>query len=140
MQVARRSAATFFQGSPKPIRVKRVLIVDDNTDLRRMMKAALELEGYAVDEAANGREALTRQRSRPATIVITDIFMPEADGFETIASLRKEFPAIKILVMSGDGKLSRREYLSTAKLLDVEGTLKKPFDMESLLKTLRALG
>jgi CheY-like chemotaxis protein len=66
--------------------------VDDEADMRLTVKLSLELAGYAVEVAANGREALEVQRMRPADVLITDIFMPDADGFEAIDSFRSEFP------------------------------------------------
>ena len=80
---------------------KRLLVVDDDADMRLTLKLALELAGYAVDVAGNGREALELQRRQPADVLITDIFMPDADGFEAIDAFRKEFPTTKIVVVSG---------------------------------------
>src|SRR5258708_3051569 len=71
-------------------RRERILVVDDNEDMRLTMKALLEHEGYEVELAANGREALEVQRARPARVLVTDLFMPDADGFETIERFRKE--------------------------------------------------
>ena len=88
-------------------RVTRVLVVDDNADMRLTMKLLLEHEGYEVELGANGREALEVQRARPSQVLITDLFMPDADGFETIERFRKEFPQIRIIAMSGGGSSSR---------------------------------
>lgn len=117
-----------------------ILIADDNAALRRSLKLALEAEGYRVRLAANGAEALAAQRVRPADVLITDIFMPESDGFETIDAFRRAYPATRILVMSGDAQLARGEYLAVAALIGVDATLKKPFETEALLEALRALG
>ena len=118
---------------------KRVLVVDDDADMRLTLKLALELAGYGVEVAANGREALARQRSSPAEVLITDIFMPDADGFEAIDAFRKEFPATKIVVVSGGAQFSKRNYLPDAELIGVEGTLQKPFDVDTLLGLLNRL-
>jgi CheY-like chemotaxis protein len=114
----------------------RILIVDDDADMRLTLKLALELAGYQVAEAANGRDALERQRAAPADVVITDIFMPESDGFEAIDGLRRQFPATKVIVMSGGAQLTRRDYLPDAELAGADATLQKPFDIDELLKTL----
>ena len=119
--------------------MNRVLLVDDNLDMRHMLKEALEIEGYVVQEAANGREALELQRRRPFRVLITDIFMPDADGFETIDSFRKEFPAIKIVVISGDARVAKRDYLEAAKLIGADATLLKPFEPNALIEALRSL-
>ena len=119
--------------------VKRVLVVDDDADMRLSLQLALEMAGYSVRAAANGRDALEAQAREPADIVITDIFMPEADGFEIIDSLHARFPGTKIVVISGAGKISKREYLSTAAIIGVDATVQKPFDVDALIATLGSL-
>jgi CheY-like chemotaxis protein len=118
---------------------KRILVVDDDADMRLTLKLALELAGYAVEVAANGREALELQRRIPAEILITDIFMPDADGFEAIDAFRHEFPQTKIVVVSGGAQFTKRDYLPDAALIGVDATLQKPFEIETLLKTLESL-
>jgi DNA-binding response OmpR family regulator len=116
-----------------------IILVEDDADQRLSLKLALELSGFAVREAANGREALALQRERAARILITDIFMPESDGFELIDTLRKEFPQTKIVAVSGGGHFAKADYLSQAKLIGADATLQKPFEIEALVGTLRAL-
>lgn len=116
-----------------------IVLVEDNADLRLMLKRALELAGYPVREAGDGRRALALQRERPSPFLITDIFMPESDGFEAIAAFRREFPQTKIIAVSGGGQRARHDYLADAKLMGVDATLHKPFEFETLLDTLRAL-
>jgi DNA-binding NtrC family response regulator len=117
---------------------KRVLVVDDDADMRLTLKLALELAGYTVEEAANAREALQVQRERPAEVLITDIFMPDADGFEAIDAFRSEFPRTRIVVVSGGAQFTKRDYLPDAELIGVDGTLQKPFDIDKLLGLLKA--
>jgi two-component system response regulator YesN len=118
---------------------KRLLIVDDDADMRLSLKLALEMAGYTAELAADGREALAIQQQRPADVLITDIFMPESDGFEVIDAVRRGFPQTRIVVISGGAKLARREYLLDAALMDVDAILPKPFDVEALLQTLDAI-
>jgi DNA-binding NtrC family response regulator len=118
---------------------KRVLVVDDDADMRLTLKLALELAGYDVDMASNGREALEAQRRRAADVLVTDIFMPDADGFEAIDAFRREFPATKIVVVSGGAQFTKRDYLPDAELMGVDATLQKPFDVDTLLALLRTL-
>jgi CheY-like chemotaxis protein len=128
-------------GSKREVRnVRNVLIADDDASLRSALKLALEANGYEVRLAANGGEALALQRKSPAHVLITDIFMPESDGFEAIDGFRKAFPATKIIAMSGDAKRAKREYLSAAALIGVDATLKKPFQVVTLLQALQSLG
>jgi two-component system, chemotaxis family, chemotaxis protein CheY len=119
--------------------VRNILIADDNAAVRQSLKAVLEAAGYQVRLAAHGGEALARQREMPADILITDIFMPESDGFEAIDLFRKDFPQTKIIAMSGDVTRTKHEYLPAAALMGVEATLKKPFQAEELLGILRSL-
>jgi len=118
---------------------KRLLVVDDDADMRLTLKLALEIAGYAVEVAANGREAVARQRETPCDVLITDIFMPDADGFEAIDSFRREFPATRIVVVSGGAQFTKRDYLPDAALIGVDATLQKPFEIETLLETLKSL-
>ena len=118
---------------------KRLLVVDDDADMRLTLKLALELAGYGVDVAANAREALAVQRAKPADILITDIFMPDADGFEAIDAFRKEFPQTKIVVVSGGAQFTKRDYLPDAELIGVDATLQKPFDVDKLLSVLQQI-
>ena len=71
----------------------RVLVIDDNQDVRDLIQFILEGAGYSVELAPDGEAGLRSQRARPADVVITDIFMPNQDGLETIARLREEYPA-----------------------------------------------
>ena len=114
-----------------------ILVVDDNPDLGMTLKMALELEGYRAEVATTGSEALVRQRQNPAQVVITDIFMPDSDGFELIATVKREFPKTRIVVMSGGGQRVKRDYLSSAELMGVDATLQKPFEIDELLNVLR---
>jgi CheY-like chemotaxis protein len=117
-----------------------VLIADDDPALREALKLALEAAGYRVRVAAHGGEAFSLQAQNPADILVTDIFMPESDGFEAIDRFRRKFPATKIVAMSGDAKRAKLEYLPVAALMGVDATLKKPFKTDELLQTLRMLG
>jgi CheY-like chemotaxis protein len=79
----------------------RILVIEDNLDLRDYLRLALETEGYQALTARNGEEALGYLNGHPVDVVLTDIFMPEMDGIETIAALRKLFPDIRVIAMSG---------------------------------------
>jgi CheY-like chemotaxis protein len=118
---------------------KRILVADDDADMRLTLKLALEIAGYAVDVAANAREALAVQRAQPAQVLITDIFMPDADGFEAIDAFRKEFPQTRIVVVSGGAQFTKRDYLPDAELIGVDATLQKPFDVDQLLAVLQRI-
>ena len=118
---------------------ERLLVVDDDADMRLTLKLALELAGYSVDMTANDRETIELQRKQPADVLITDIFMPDADGFEAIDAFRHEFPQTKIVVVSGGAQFTKRDYLPDAELIGVDATLQKPFDVDTLLGLLQRL-
>jgi CheY-like chemotaxis protein len=118
---------------------KRVLVIDDNPDMRRTMQALLETEGFTVVVAADGEEALRRQRELPAAVVITDIFMPGKEGIETIYELRKQFPQTKIIVISGGLRAKGADYFSVARELGAVKAFKKPFEPNELIEAVREL-
>lgn len=111
----------------------RILIIDDDFDLASIIRVALENYGFEVSIARNGQRALAAQRSCPADVVVTDIFMPEMDGIETIAALQKEFPRTGIIVMSAGSKAGQLDYLRVARMLGAAKCLRKPFDLAELI-------
>jgi CheY-like chemotaxis protein len=116
---------------------KRVLVIDDNPDMRRTMQALLESEGFVVSVAADGEEGLRLQRDFAADVVITDIFMPGREGIETIFELRKEFPHTRIIVMSGAARAQGPDYFSVARELGAARALRKPFAPQELFDAIR---
>ena len=121
-------------------RATRVLVVDDNADMRLSAKLLLESEGYVVELAKNGEEAMRVQRARPSQILITDLFMPDVDGLETVQSFRAAYPDMPIIVISGGGSTphAKADHLSVARELGVR-TLRKPFDPKVLIEALRSV-
>jgi CheY-like chemotaxis protein len=115
-----------------------IILCDDNMDQRTALRLALEQAEYSVREAANGHEALALQCQRASLVLITDIFMPEADGFELIDAVKKQFPETKIIVISGSKK-TIVDYLASARMIGIEATFQKPFKVDALLKTLERL-
>ena len=78
-----------------------ILVVDDEDQIRRLVCETLEQAGYHVTEARDGKEALQQYRQGPADLVIMDILMPNQDGLETTVVLRREYPDVKIIVITG---------------------------------------
>jgi DNA-binding response OmpR family regulator len=117
----------------------RILVVDDNEDMRSMLKLCLEADGFDVEVARNGQLALERLQQAPADVVVTDLFMPDQDGIETILELRKRFPEVRIVAMSGWTSSEGSDYLRVAREIGALETLKKPFDPQQLSRLLRAL-
>ncbi|MDY6987588.1 MAG: response regulator [Thermodesulfobacteriota bacterium] len=117
----------------------RILVVDDDVQIREMLRQLLERAGYEVAEAPDGRQGIRLYRQEPADLVITDIIMPEKEGLETIRELRRDFPDVKILAISGGGRVLADEYLRLAKQFGAERTLAKPFDQKELLEAVHEL-
>ena len=111
----------------------RVLILDDNLDLLDSLALVLESAGHEVDTAPSAEHALASQRKRPADVLITDIFMPDTDGLEAVATFRSGWPAIKIIAMSGGGRMAKGNYLDTAKVAGADAVLHKPVEPSKLL-------
>lgn len=117
----------------------RVLVIDDTEDVRASTQVALQAEGFQVSVAANGREGMSLLRKQVADVVVTDILMPEQDGVETIAQLRREFPDIKIIAISGGLSRTGFDYLLVPTQLGVARILRKPFDIQELVRLIREL-
>ena len=114
-----------------------ILLVDDDEFFRGMLYSTLTKIGYQVTEARNGIEALAHYHHARVVVdvVITDLFMPEKEGLETISELREKAPGLKIIAMSAGGRGGRedaREYLKVAKIMGVDGMLLKPFSIDEL--------
>lgn len=113
----------------------RILIIDDLPMVRQMVCDMLRAEGFTVAEAANGRDGLAKMREEPADLVITDIIMPEMEGVETVLALKKAYPSLQIIAMSGGGRGANYDFLDAAAKLGASRTLRKPFTRQELLET-----
>ncbi|MGB9610695.1 MAG: response regulator [Bryobacteraceae bacterium] len=110
---------------------KRILVVDDDPGVREVIRSMLESAGYTVLAAENGREAMKVLRSATVDLILTDLVMPEQEGIETIKTLRRDYPDLKVIAMSG---AFGGDYLRIASYLGAHGTLPKPIQMPALLK------
>jgi len=110
-----------------------ILVVDDEPMVREGLKLALEMEGFSTATASNGIEAMKAIRLQKPHLIITDIIMPDSDGIEVICSVREKNPEIKIIAISGGGRISATDHLRVAYQLGANGILAKPFTTEQLL-------
>ena len=116
-----------------------ILVVDDEHLLRSTLRHTLEAAGHVVREAANGIEAIDAiTRQRPA-LVIMDILMPEKEGIETILDIRRQFGEIKIIAMSGGGRVGDTAFLTVAEKLGADRIIAKPFSRDQLMSAVNAL-
>jgi DNA-binding response OmpR family regulator len=115
----------------------RILIIDDNAQLREMLNLMLTQAGYEVVEAGTGEMGVKLYKEQPADLVIVDILMPDKGGLEIILELKRDFPNAKLIGISGGFQKKTDQNQSLAELLGVQRTLSKPFAPEELLKNVR---
>ena len=117
----------------------KILVIEDDLQLQMMLRLTLEKSGYTVLTANNGAEGFQRMQETPADLVITDIFMPQEDGIVAITKIKKDWPTVKILAMSGGAPGGSFGFLPVAQSLGANAILHKPFSREALLKELETL-
>ena len=119
--------------------MKRILVIDDDVQVRQMLRQMLEREGYEVVDAPDGKEGIRLYRDEPADLIITDIIMPEKEGIGTIFELRRDFPDVKIIAISGGGRLvNKNDCLELCRAKGIP-TFSKPFDRKELLEAIQKL-
>jgi DNA-binding NtrC family response regulator len=119
--------------------MRRILIIDDDHHILLMIKKMLERAGFEVDLASNGNEGLDIIKKVSVDLVITDIIMPEKEGLETIREMKRLCPDMKIIAMSGGGKVSADNYLNTAKIFGASKILAKPFSQKQMVSAVQDL-
>ena len=116
-----------------------VLVVDDEDQVRQLIRESLEQAGYAVQEARDGKEGLDQYRKQPADVVIMDVMMPDQDGLESILILRREFPGSRVIAITGGSDMiGVLNFLDVAKMMGARRTLQKPFELHALLDAVAA--
>ena len=109
----------------------RILVIDDDADMRALLDEMLTAGGHEVAQAGDGREGVAKYRTDGADLVITDLCMPNQEGLETIIELRRDFPKVVIIAMSG--KTFARAMLTIATRLGAVEVLMKPFQPAEML-------
>ena len=122
--------------------MSRILVVDDEEDVRHSIRFALESAGYDVFEAQNGLEADERLAENVFDVVITDMIMPEKEGFELIRDIKQNYPDVKIVAITGGGSkknlkgdiiMGKDDILEFVNKFGADDTLQKPFKLAELL-------
>jgi CheY-like chemotaxis protein len=111
----------------------KILVIDDDAIVRKTIVQLLEDDGYQVVSAEDGLRGMAMFRSEQPDLVITDIIMPEQEGIQTIAEMRKAMPDAKIIAISGSGRFSDADFLKMARSLGAMDIVSKPFDADELL-------
>lgn len=119
---------------------KRILVIDDDRQVNSMLQAMLESEGYCVSSASNGSAGIALLRQEVVNLLITDVLMADMDGLEVVQEVRRLWPSLKIIAMSGGGiGVVPGTYLSVALRLGATSSLVKPFSHEQLIRVVREL-
>ena len=119
--------------------MKNILLVDDEASIRTMVRAVLNDPEYSFSEAFNGTEALEILEKEEFDLIITDVIMPDCDGIELVMTVRKKLPDIKVIVMSGGGRVRADHYLNLAEKLGAARVFEKPFNTAELRETVKEL-
>lgn len=117
----------------------RILIIDDDEQIRVLLKQMMEWSGFEVSVAENGKVAMQLQDEFPADLVITDLIMPEQEGLETISRLKKQYPGTRIIAISGGGRIGPEAYLPAALELGADKVFSKPFDVQEIVEAVLEL-
>ncbi len=112
----------------------RILICDDDIEIRDTLRRFLELFKYEVRTACDGKEAMRELDGGAFDLLITDIVMPEQDGLENIMEARRQHPTMRIIAMSGGGMVETENYLKLANALGADAVFRKPFVPKDMLK------
>ncbi len=115
----------------------RIIVIDDQEPIRRIVRRALAQEGHEVLDASDGEMGIQLLERHAADVVITDIFMPGQDGILTLRQVRKQFPAVKVIVISGGDSTGLLDLRHDAELLGAVKSLQKPFTAAELIQTVR---
>ncbi|MBS0662921.1 MAG: response regulator [Verrucomicrobia bacterium] len=110
----------------------KILVIDDEPEICELTKLLLERAGHEVLTATNGNAAIRLFNEQIFDLVITDILMPDRDGLEVIAELRRKHPAVRIIASSGGGRVSSDSYLHIARKTGAHALLAKPFTLTEL--------
>jgi DNA-binding NtrC family response regulator len=117
----------------------RVLVIDDNEDFRKLALLWFDINRIPAEGVGSGRAALEAQRRDPAEVIITDIYMPDLGGVETIKLLRAEFPQVKIIAVTGRPSIDADDALRDAADAGAARTFRKPLKLDALVDAVRAL-
>jgi DNA-binding response OmpR family regulator len=117
----------------------KIIVVDDDPGVRSTVTRILEREGHIVMSAEDGEMGMRLARTERPDLVVTDLIMPDKDGIEIIQELRAERPDLKILAMSGGGRVGPTGPLADAEFFGADASLAKPFTTEDLTAAVNAL-
>ena len=116
-----------------------VMIIDDDNQMRSLLREAFLLAGIEAETAADGTEAMRILQSQSFKVVVTDIVMPDMDGFEMIFEMKKNHPGTAIIAISGGGRLNATDYLESARTFGAAAVFQKPLNRKALIAKVQEL-
>jgi CheY-like chemotaxis protein len=117
--------------------MSRILLVDDHEPVCLSLQSMIKAMGHETLMATNGRQALALHRQTPVDVLLTDIFMPDMDGYELIQKFQREYPAVKVIAMSGGiPRAPGGPYLEVAEKFGAQWLLQKPFSATRLIEVI----
>jgi DNA-binding NtrC family response regulator len=117
----------------------RILVIDDQESIRHVVRRALEQDGHEVFDASDGEVGMEILESQSFDVVITDIFMPGQDGIVTLRQVRKRFPKVKVIVISGGDSTGMMDLREDAEMLGAVKSLQKPFNARELMDVVKSV-
>jgi CheY-like chemotaxis protein len=115
--------------------MSRILVTEDDDAYRKVLRTVLHRAGYEVVEARDGTEAVAYVRRESPDLIVTDILMPGCDGIETMMAVRQLRPGMRVIAISGGGRIHPADFLHMASKLGARRTLAKPFSNAQFLET-----
>lgn len=116
----------------------RILLIEDDSAQREILRLILENLGHTVSEAADGSDGLARFARDGADLVLTDLIMPGKEGLETIQEFQQSHPAVKVIAMTGGARIGANDYLRVAQRFGAVRVLRKPFTRQDLQEAIAA--
>lgn len=112
----------------------RIIVIDDQEPIRRIVRRALESQRHEVLDAEDGESGMQLLEREPVDVVITDIFMPGWDGIQTLREIRKRYPSVKVIAISGGDSTGILDLRQDAELLGAVKSLQKPFTAREIIE------
>jgi CheY-like chemotaxis protein len=121
------------------VRMASILVVDDERNVRQLLRRVLERAGYEVTEASNGEEAVSRIASGRFDLAIMDVVMPGKGGIEALMDIHSDYKNLKVIIISGKVDTASASFRSLASHFGASRIVRKPFDVEALLREVDSL-
>jgi DNA-binding response OmpR family regulator len=115
----------------------RILVVDDDEQVREILRMWLEKAGFEVLEAVDGKMGVEAHKKNPVDMLICDLIMPGQEGIETITQFKNQFPEVCIIAISGGGQIGPDSYLPVARSLGAWRVYKKPLGIAMMIEDIK---